>query len=82
MNIVDAVSFLTGRKGTTKSSQLHLLLHRSFRFTTADSGQQESLINEAVLWIEEASKRNGLDSTTLITLISYIAGKYGGSKCM
>ena len=60
MNIVDAVSFLTGRK--------------------ADSGQQESLINEAVLLIEEASKRDGLDSTTLITLISYIAGKYGGSE--
>eukprot|EP00731_Ephydatia_muelleri_P030141 Em0021g664a len=46
----------------------------------ADSGKQETLINEAVLLIEEASKLDGLDPTTLITLISYVAGKCGGNE--
>ena len=57
----------------------HNFSYCSFCFTTADSGKQETLINEAVLLIEEASKLDGLDPTTLITLISYVAGKCGGS---
>ena len=51
-----------------------------FHTTVAVNEQQQAVVvEEAISTIEKAAKHDGLDPTTLITLVGYVAGKYAGS---